>query len=438
MKLVGLQQKLASNPVLLSAWALCAAFSTYFFMYMFRKPFTAAAFESTTDSAWDSKATIVSAQVVGYLLSKLIGIRVVSEMPAGRRSVVLVGLILASEFALLLFAVLPAPWHVLAIFLNGLPLGMVFGLVLGFLEGRQMTEALVAGLCASFIVAGGFSKTLGQWIFECLRDSMELSVVQAERWMPVVAGSLFILPIAITTWMLSQIPPPSERDREYRSHRTAMTAGDRMIMLKRYGIGLGGVAVCYLLVTILRSLRDDFAPQILAGMGASTKPADFSWIDTQVAALVLIVNGLSALIRNNRLALQTSLVISLAGFALIGFAITQSEVLSPVSFMVLIGAGLYLPYVAVHTTIFERLIALTRDRGNMGFLMYIVDSLGYLAYVIVLFLPKGSIIGSQSVDHAFFMDFRWYCSVTVLLSVVAVVVAIVHFSMLNEHPNSDG
>ena len=48
--------------------------------------------------------------------------------------------------------------------------------------------------------------------------------------------------------------------------------------------------------------------------------------------------------------------------------------------LLLVGLGLYLPYVAFHTTIFERLIALTRERANVGFLMYLADSLGYFAY----------------------------------------------------------
>jgi hypothetical protein len=52
--------------------------------------------------------------------------------------------------------------------------------------------------------------------------------------------------------------------------------------------------------------------------------------------------------------------------------------------MVLRGIGLYLPYIAVHTLIFERLIALTRDRGTIGYLLYLADSFGYLGYVGVL------------------------------------------------------
>jgi hypothetical protein len=55
-------------------------------------------------------------------------------------------LIAAGEIALLLFGFVPRPWNAVCLFLNGLPLGMVFGLVLGFLEGRQLTEALAAGL----------------------------------------------------------------------------------------------------------------------------------------------------------------------------------------------------------------------------------------------------------------------------------------------------
>ena len=40
----------------------------------------------------------------------------------------LIALIVAAELALILFAVLPQNWKVAAIFLNGLPLGMVWGL----------------------------------------------------------------------------------------------------------------------------------------------------------------------------------------------------------------------------------------------------------------------------------------------------------------------
>jgi len=61
--------------------------------------------------------------------------------------------------------------------------------------------------------------------------------------------------------------------------------------------------------------------------------------------------------------------------------------------MVLVGTGLYLPYVAVHATVFERLIALTRDRANLGFLMYLADSAGYLGVCGVMLARRASLTG---------------------------------------------
>ena len=110
----------------LTMWCVLAAFGTYACMYGFRKPFTAASFGGPEAKAW-----LVVAQVVGYMFSKMLGIKVVSEMTPQRRGWVLLGLIAVAELALLAFALTPAPWGAVWMFCNGLALGMVFGLVLG-------------------------------------------------------------------------------------------------------------------------------------------------------------------------------------------------------------------------------------------------------------------------------------------------------------------
>jgi hypothetical protein len=61
----------------LSAWCVLAAFGTYFCMYAFRKPFTAAGFQDTTVWGLDYKTVLVTAQVLGYTFSKFLGIKVV-------------------------------------------------------------------------------------------------------------------------------------------------------------------------------------------------------------------------------------------------------------------------------------------------------------------------------------------------------------------------
>jgi len=434
-----LNAELTKRPWLLNYWAVIAAFGTYFCMYMFRKPFAASSYSEAVMSDWDQKTMLVSAQLIGYLIAKVIGVQIVSEVSRENRAMVLLGLILSSHMALLLFAVIPAPFHIIAIFLNGLPLGIVFGLVLGFLEGRRMTEALTAGLCASFILAGGFSKTIGQWVLAFLSDTLSLSTIVAERWMPFIAGLLFIVPLLISVWMLAQIPLPTDRDIVSRSKRNPMNRADRMNLLRNYGIGIGSVAVLYFLTTILRCLRDDFAPEILLGMGATVKPSAYSTIDLSVATFVLVINGLSVLVQNNKRALLMSFGISFLGFVIIvcSLLLQSNALISPVSFMVMVGAGLYLPYVAIHTTVFERMIALTRDRGNIGFLMYVVDSLGYCGYVVMMIVRNFQPKSDASSASQILSGFQWTCWISAGISFVFVAIAALYFSKMQATQTTD-
>ena len=110
-------------PLVLAVWAMAAAFVAYGCMYAFRKPFTAAAYAGSF-GGMDYKALLVLAQLAGYTVSKVLGINFVSEATPGRRVAMVLGLIGVAEMALVLFALTPAPWNVVFLFLNGLPLGM--------------------------------------------------------------------------------------------------------------------------------------------------------------------------------------------------------------------------------------------------------------------------------------------------------------------------
>ena len=369
------------DPIVVAIWALTAAFGTYFCMYMFRKPFTAAGYPM--DSGWGIglKFLLVASQVAGYTVSKFIGIKVVSELPPRFRALGIIGLIGVAELALVLFAVVPPPWNAACLFINGLPLGMVFGLVLGFLEGRRLTEALAAGLCASFILADGVAKSVGKWL---------LGLGVDEFWMPAAAGAMFLPPLAVFTWMLAGVAKPDGRDVEARSERSTMTAAERWSLFSKHAIGLVSIIALYLLVTVLRSLRADFQPEIWKGLGEDAEPSVFTTTELWVSAVVLAVNGSLVMMRNNRAAFFASLGICAAGLAwMLAVVLGRREgLISPFGYMVMIGLGLYLPYVAIHTTVFERLLATTRDKGTSSYLLYLADSFGYLGYVAVL-LGKG-------------------------------------------------
>jgi hypothetical protein len=147
-------------------WAILAAFGTYFCMYGFRKPYTAADFDGYLLWGIGYKTVLVSSQIIGYALSKFIGIKVISELGNQNRTKILIGFILFAQLMLVGFGLVPPSFGIIFLFLNGLPLGMVYGIVQSYLEGRKMTEALIAGLCISFILADGFTKTVGSYLLQ--------------------------------------------------------------------------------------------------------------------------------------------------------------------------------------------------------------------------------------------------------------------------------
>lgn len=375
---IAYQQASAVPEWFTSFWAVVAAFGTYFCMYAFRKPFTAATYEDVVFSGFAFKTVLVISQTLGYMLSKFIGIKVISEMPPHRRAIGILVLIGSAEAALVLFGIVPRPWNAACLFLNGLPLGMVFGLVLGFLEGRRATEALAAGLCASFILADGVTKSVGSWL---LQNHVP------EAWMPAAAGGLFLLPLLVFVFMLTRVPPPNGRDVAARNLRVTMTGSDRWTLFARYAPGLTLIVAVYLLISILRSIRSDFAPELWEDLlGVKAAPKTFTQSEMYVALGVMLINGSLCLVRDSRWAFFASLGVCASGLALLIGALLgqQSQSLSGFAFVVLVGLGLYLPYVAMHTTVFERFLAMTREKGNLGFLMYVADSIGYLGVVGVL------------------------------------------------------
>jgi hypothetical protein len=345
-------------------------------MYGFRKPYTAATYTDVSFLGIDYKFLLIIFQTLGYVLAKWIGIKVVSEIKPGNRVKMLVSLILLAELMLLFLGIVPRPWNIVCLFFNGLSLGIIFGLVLGFLEGRRNTEALISGLCVSFIVSDGVSKSVG---------TILLDNGISDQWMPFFAGLIFLIPTLLFIGMLSFVPPPSSADVESRSAREPMSAHARWSFFKKYAPGLSGIVVMYLLVTLLRSVRADFSPELWSGLGYKQTPGIFTQSELLVSIGVMVVNGLAIFIANHFKALRLSLLTCLTGFVILLLTTIGLQLgLDKFFFMVMTGLGVYLPYVAVHTTIFERLVAITRERANIGFLMYVADSVGYTGYILLM------------------------------------------------------
>ena len=403
----GMRQRLTQGSnALLTAWALTAAFSTYFCMYAFRKPFAVGTFEGVALvpglPEMDLKILYIVAQVIGYASSKFLGIKVVSELPAAKRAQAIGMFIGMAWLALALFAVLPAPWCALALVLNGLPLGMIWGLVFGFLEGRKVSDLLGAGLCASFIVASGFVKSAGKWV-------MEAGV--SEAWMPFATGACFLPPLAVFLWMLSQVPEPSAEDIAERVERKPMNAEERRSFFMAYAPGLVLLTLGYVVLTAYRDFRDNFAREIWDALGYADEPSILTTAELPVAFGSLLAVAVLVRFKNNRRALLAIHALMLFGALLTGVTTWLHELgmISSATWMISVGLGLYLGYVPVNCVLFDRLIAAVGKVATAGFLIYVADASGYLGSVGLLLYKN---FGQPTLSWLnFFTDFSYFMSV---------------------------
>lgn len=362
--------------------AAAAAFITYLSMYAFRKPFTAATYDGLSLWGVDYKILLIITQLIGYTISKYIGIKFVSELHAGNRTRMLIMLMGFAWVSLFLFAITPFPYNLPFMFLNGLPLGMIWGVVFGFLEGRKSTELLGAVMASSFIVSSGLVKGVGK----LLLDRFHVP----ELWMPFVAGLVFLPLLVLGIWMLNKIPAPDEEDKSLRTERVPMKSAERMVFVKRFAPGIFFSILIYVGLTIFRDMRDNFAVEFWNALGYSTMPELLVFSEIPIAVAVLIIISCMILIRNNRIAFYSNHMITFfCGLLLVvSTFLFISKLMDPVLWMIVAGFSMYLPYIAIHTMYFERWIAHFRYKSNIGFMMSMADAAGYLGSTIILLVKN--------------------------------------------------
>jgi hypothetical protein len=386
------------------------AFGAYFAMYAFRKPFTVASFADAAPVLVQYKIALVIAQVFGYALSKVAGIKVISETPPHRRAVGILLLIGCAEIALILFAVIPAPWNIACMFANGLALGRIWGLVFGFLEGRRVSELLGAMLCASFILSSGVVKSVG--------ESVMLHNLAGEYWMPAATGLLFTPLLLVCVYGLAVMPPPSLEDEKLRVIRVPMDGKARSAMFMAYAPGLVALVVIYIGLTALRDFRDNFAVEIWNGLGFRNDAEIFTYSEVPVAIIVLVTLSLVMFIRNNRRAFLANLVLVALGLAIAGSCSLafQEHLIGPVSWMISLGAGLYLAYTPFNALLFDRFIAASGRSGTAGFLIYVADACGYMSSVALLIFRNFAGVKISWVD--FLISISYVAAVAGLVLIV--------------------
>ncbi len=326
----------------------------------------------------DYKDALVITQVIAYMFSKFYGIKFIAELKRFGRGKLILLLIGISWIALLLFAITPAPFNIIFLFINGFPLGIIWGIVFSFVEGRRATDFIGASLAVSFIFSSGFVKSVAKYL--------QVDFHVTDWWLPFITGLVFILPLLLFVFLLEKIPAPSEEDVASRIVRLPMNKMERKIFFNEFKYGLILLVILYVFLTVFRDIRDNFAADIWKELGFGNEPSVFTATEIPITIIVLIMIGSMIIIRNNKRALVITHIIIVAGFLLAGISSWMfiNHHLSPFLWMTLVGLGLYMGYIPFNCILFERLIATFRHGGNVGFLIYIADSFGYLGSVLVI------------------------------------------------------
>lgn len=378
----------AMSDLLFILWAGGAALLAYSLVYALRKPFTAAQFDGLTFFGMDYKVAVSIMQLLGYVLSKFLGIKFISELkPAGRLRFI-IGAAALSEVSLVFFGLLPVPWNIVMLFFNGLSLGCMWGVIFSFLEGRRTTDILASMMGMSMAVSSGVSKSLGLFTLEHFGVS--------EFWMPALVGAVAFPLLSLTGWLMTLLPAPTAEDEALRTRRKTLDGSERRALVRRFLPFLAAVFGANLLLTVMRDIKEDFIVRII---DVSTITSwTFAQTDTLATVLMLAIFALLAGVRNHLRVLCTLLGLSVAGmFALSFIGARCDELQIPVVEWLFLQTFLIdIAYLSFQTIFFERFIACFRIAGNVGFFIITIDFVGYVGTL--------GLLGFKELAHA---DMDW-------------------------------
>ena len=366
------------KPVVVTIYAGLVSFLTYTFIFGLRKSFTICTFSNIQFLQLDFKTWLVISQMLGYLIAKFIGIKYIAELNKRNRYKKIFFLVGFAWLSWFFFAIVDMPYNIIFLFLNGLPLGLLWGIIFSYIEGRTGTDFIGACLAVSFIFAAGFVKSVGSVLLN------HFNIL--EIWIPFYTGLVFIIPLIITIWGMEKIPPPSETDKIHRMERMQMSKPARKKFISQYLLGIILIIIIYLFATIFRDIRDNYTAEIFSELGFKNKPYIFTQTEIIVSLLILAIMASMVFIKNNILAFNLTIGIIFLGFLIAGIStyLFTQKYIDSIYWFVLVGLGLYMVYIPFNCIFFDRMIAAYKIVGNVGFLIYIADSFGYLGSIAVL------------------------------------------------------
>ena len=407
------------SETLFILWAGGAALLSYSLVYALRKPYTAAEFEGLTFFGTDYKVAVTTIQILGYVIAKFFGIKIISELKKENRFRFFVGSAILAEIALIGFGLLPAPYNVIAMFTNGLSLGCMWGVIFSFIEGRKVTDILASLLGVSMVFSSGVSKSFGLFAMNDLHIS--------QFWMPAVIGGCALPLLVLMGYLLKRLPQPTAEDIALRNERVVLDGKGRKALFKKYAPILSLLLVGNFMLLVLRDIKEDFLVNILDMSNQSSWM--FARIDTIVTLIILGIFALFIFFRSNIKAILCLMCLVIAGCLTMTYVSFHYETLNlkPVAWLFIESLSLYIAFLTFQTIFFDRFIACFRIKGNVGFFIALIDFTGYMGTVALL-----------STKELLNIDVEWFalfnhiaCVVGAVCSILFTIVGILIYKKYN-------
>lgn len=395
-----------------------ATFSLYTFMYAIRKPFSALVYTNMNLWGFNVKIWMVLAQLLGYTLSKFYGIKKLGMVKKEDRSKFLIVILVAAAVPLFVMQFADIHFWPLLMFFNGFPLGLVWGIVFSYVEGRKFTELIGAMLACTFVFSSGWVKSFGLY----LQSAMTLSINQVPFFTAIVA----LILAALTLVLLEKLPGPTAADIELRNARKPLNPKQQKVFLKQFGFLLIPFVLIYGTLTILRDFRDNFSAEMLTENNAFSATI-FTTMELKVSIILLAIIPLFSLIKSHKKALKaTSLSIMIGAIiSIIATQLFDHNAIGITGLLMLSGGGFYLGYILINISVMDRIIGYSGESANASFLIYIADSVGYLFSLII---SSMALFGKNSAVN-------WtqlYINILIVGSAIAGAIALILLIQLNK------
>ena len=289
--------KIAKNKtcsdLLLILWAGGAALLSYSLVYALRKPYTAASFDGLTFMGTDYKIAVTTIQILGYVIAKFFGIKLISELKR---------------------------------------------------ENRFRFFVWSAVLAEAALISSGVAKSFGLFAM----NDMHID----QFWMPAVIGGFALPLLVLMGYLLKRLPRPTTEDIELRNERVTLDHNGRKALFLKYAPILTLLFVGNFMLLVLRDIKEDFLVNIIDMSNQSSWL--FARIDTVVTLIILGIFAAFIFFRSNIKALMTLMGLVIAGCLVMTYVSLSYESLDlqPVTWLFIQSLCLYIAYLTFQTIFF--------------------------------------------------------------------------------------